>query len=95
MMTKSGSWLVICTLVVSSLWAAPVEAEAEPESCFEDWSACMGWANSEPVDWIQDYKRDYCNGAYGACAGPTGCGDTFCDTYHDWENHQYCPSDCP
>ncbi|WP_163995008.1 hypothetical protein [Pyxidicoccus caerfyrddinensis] len=98
---KTGSSLVVSILAIAALWAAPVEAEAvvetqaQEETCFEAWSSCAAAANAESDEWVRANYRDYCTSYFGYCAGLTGCGDGFCDTYQNWESHQSCPDDCP
>lgn len=92
-----GSWLAVFTLAVSALWAVPAGAEedsASQESCEAELAACMDWANSEPVDWIRDYKMDWCNSLYETCVGPQVCGDGICNSNSGEDSYSYCAEDC-
>ncbi|WP_164015681.1 hypothetical protein [Pyxidicoccus trucidator] len=92
MTAKTGVWLVISTLTVAALWAAPAEAQEE-DACLAEYSACMDRANAEPVDWIRDYYVDYCRDVFGACMPYIGCGDNYCNASAG-ETSQTCPNDC-
>ena len=93
MTTKMGSWLVISTLAVAALWAAPADADS-PEACYEEYATCAERASWEPVDWIRDYTMDLCNGLYVACMLGRVCGDNVCDVGAG-ESNAMCPVDCP
>ena len=90
MATKTGSRLVISTLAMAALWAAP--AGADQDACYEELNYCIERANEEPVDWIRDYKLQDCQGWFYVCMGTTNCGDNYCDM--NWETSYYCPADC-
>jgi len=78
MTRKTSSWFAVSTLAMAALWAAPADANS-PETCDEEYAACVEWASWEPVDWIRDYKMDYCNGLYATCTQGFVCGDNVCD----------------
>lgn len=92
MITKTGSWLVVSTLAVAALWAAPAEADDPRDACYEEYNVCMERASWEPVDWIRDYSEQQCQGLLNYCLYTITCGDNVCDPY--WEDSYYCPADC-
>ena len=88
MMTKTGSWLVLSTLAVTALWAAPAQAN----TCDENYGYCMDNASSESDRWVQEHLWDSCAREYEIClSAPTECGDYFCG---NGEDQWVCPEDC-
>jgi hypothetical protein len=88
MTSKTGSWLVVSTLAVAVLWAAPAQAY----SCQEEWEDCMVYARQDPDDRVREYREQECNQNYDYCnAQPVVCGDNYCGYGEDCST---CPGDC-
>ena len=92
MTTKIGSLLVIFTLAVTALSAAPAQAAEDEQACYTEFDSCMERASWEPVDWIRDYSEQACQSMLIMCLATYACGDNYCDP--NLENSYYCPADC-